>query len=129
MTPHKSWLRNYIPYKVPIRLADNTVIYSEGMGSVLFQPLINGQLIRNVEFTRVLHVPGLQSNLFSVLYLTRHKGFCVHIYSDTMKFEWDKTVWFNASINNHNVAYLNGSTIGLNESAHLVSTLPLDLSL
>jgi hypothetical protein len=129
MTPHKSWLRNYVPYKVPIRLADNTVIYSEGMGSVLFQPLINGQLVRNVEFTRVLHVPGLQSNLFSVLYLTRHKGFCVHIYSDTMKFEQDKTVWFNASINNHNVAYLNGSTIGLNESAHLVSTLPLDLSL
>jgi hypothetical protein len=72
MTPHKSWLPNYILYKVPIRLADNTVIYSEDMESVLFQLLINGQLVRNVEFTRVLHVPGLQSNLFSVLYLTRH---------------------------------------------------------
>jgi hypothetical protein len=46
-----------------------------------------------------------------------------------MKFEQNTTVWFTASINNDNVAFLNGSTIGLNESVHLVSTLPLDLSL
>ena len=129
MTPHRLWIRNYVPYKVPIRLADNSVIYSEGMGSVLFQPLINGQLVRNVEFTRVLHVPGLQSNLLSVLYLTKHKGFSVHISSDTMKFERNTTVWFTASINNDNVAFLNGSTINLNKSVHLVSMLPLDLSL
>ena len=32
MTPHKTWIRNYTPYKVPIRLADNCVIYSEGGG-------------------------------------------------------------------------------------------------
>jgi hypothetical protein len=125
MTPHRSWIQNYVPYKVPIWLADNTVIYSEGMGSVLFQPLINGQLVRNVEFTTVLHVPGLQSNLLSVLYLTKHKGFSVHISSDTMKFEQNTTVWFTASINNDNVAFLNDSTIGLNESVHLVSMLPV----
>ena len=37
---------------MPIQLADSRVIYSEGVGSVLFRPLINGQLARDVEFAR-----------------------------------------------------------------------------
>ena len=70
MTPHYNWLRNYVPCKVPIRLADNTVVYSEGVGTVLFKPIVNGKPGREVEFTKVLHVPALRNNLFSVLYLT-----------------------------------------------------------
>ncbi len=129
MTPHKIWIRNYTPYRVPIRLADSRVIYSEGVGSVLFRPLINGKLSRDVEFSRVLHVPALRNNLLAVLYLTRHKSFDVHISSDKMNFERNGTLLFTASINESNVGYLNGSTVDINESVHLASTLPLDLSL
>jgi hypothetical protein len=129
MTPHKSWIRNYAPYKVPIRLADSRVIYSEGVGSVLFRPLINGQLSRDVEFSRVLHVPALRNNLLAVLYLTKHKNFHVHISSDHIDFERNENVLFTASINEDNIGYLNGHTIDIEENVHLVSTLPLDLSL
>jgi hypothetical protein len=129
MTPHKSWLRNYTPYKVPIKLADSRVIYSEGVGSVLFRPLINGQLARDVEITRVLHVPALRNNLLAVLYLTKHKGFSVHITGDHIEFARNGSVLFTATINENNVGYLNGHTIDGNEYVHFASTLPLDLSL
>jgi len=41
MTPHWHWLKNYSPFHVPIRLADDTVVYSEGVGSVVFKPVID----------------------------------------------------------------------------------------
>ena len=56
MTPHKNWIRNYRPYRVPVKLADHRIIYSEGVGSILFRPVKNGKQYRDVEFTRVLHV-------------------------------------------------------------------------
>jgi hypothetical protein len=43
MTPHKMWIRNYQPYRVPVRLADHSIIHSEGVGTVCFRPLIDGQ--------------------------------------------------------------------------------------
>ncbi|KAF9470394.1 hypothetical protein BDN70DRAFT_763338, partial [Pholiota conissans] len=61
MTPHLNWIRNYQPYRVPIRLADSRIIYSEGMGTVKFRPIIDGKTIRDVEFTRVLYVPALRN--------------------------------------------------------------------
>lgn len=125
MTPHKSWIRNYTPYRVPIRLADNTVVYSEGVGSVVFSPIINGQEARDVEFARVLHVPALRNNLLSVLYLTKHKGFDVHIHKDTMEFILNSTVLFTASVTKNSVGYLNGHTVGnSSESVHVLSVLP-----
>ncbi|KIM66588.1 hypothetical protein SCLCIDRAFT_21727 [Scleroderma citrinum Foug A] len=36
MTPHRHWMRNYTPKCVPVKLADNKVIYSAGVGSVVF---------------------------------------------------------------------------------------------
>ena len=68
MTPHRSWVRNYTPLRVPIRLADDTIVYSEGVGSVVFKPVLGGKDARAVKFSRVLHVPLLQNNLLSVLY-------------------------------------------------------------
>ena len=67
MTPHKSWIRNHKPYRVLVCMADNSVIYSEGVGSVHFRPLIDGKQVRDIEFTRVLHVPQLHNNLLAVL--------------------------------------------------------------
>ncbi|KAJ3910869.1 hypothetical protein F5877DRAFT_86864, partial [Lentinula edodes] len=133
MTPHRNWIRNYTPHRVPIRLADHTVVYSEGIGEVLFTPIVDGKEVRQVLFSRVLHVPSLNNNLLSVLYLTKHKGFTVQILRDTMEFTLNDSVLFTASVNNKSVGYLNGHTISIgteDESAHIGgTTLPLNLEL
>ena len=62
------------------------MVYSEGVGSVRFNPVVNGLEMAPLEFTNVLYVPALCSNLFSVLYLTMHRHFTVSIESDTTHF-------------------------------------------
>ncbi|KAF8224408.1 hypothetical protein L208DRAFT_1060296, partial [Tricholoma matsutake] len=57
MTPHKHWIRNYKPLHIPIKLADHTIIYSAGVGSILFKPFINRVESQSILFSRVLHVP------------------------------------------------------------------------
>lgn len=42
MTPHRHWLRNMVPHRVPIRVATNEVVYSEGLGEALFIPVVDG---------------------------------------------------------------------------------------
>ena len=86
MTPCHQWLHNYTPYRVPIRLADNTIIYSVGKGSVFFEPVIRGREAKAVEFTEVLHVPQLRNNLLAVLYLTRRCGYYTTINGTHMSF-------------------------------------------
>ena len=130
MTPHKHWLRDYKPLHIPIKLADNTIIYSAGVGSILFRPLINGQETQSLLFSRVLHVPQLKSNLLSVLFLTKFRGYKVHIDSHHLKFSQYGRLLFTASITSLNAAFLDGTTVpACLESACLSSTLPLDLSL
>ena len=64
MTPHWHWLCDYTPYKTPIRLTNNTIIYSAGVGMLLFAAeLKEGCGVRRVLFYSVLHVPELGSNL------------------------------------------------------------------
>ena len=127
MTPHKHWLRNYAPLRVAVRLANDDVVYSEGVGSVVFAP--EGK--RELEFSRVLHVPELGSNLFSVLYLARHRGFTIHIYSDRMDFDREGHTLFCAKIDASNTAFLAGEVVSALESAQLSasSTLPMDEAL
>jgi len=129
MTPRQNWICNYTPYRVPIRPADHRVIYSEGVGTVSFRPIVRGKLYRDVEFTRVLHVPALRNNLLAVLYLTKNKGIDVHILHDTMKFSKQNTLLFTATIDDDNIGYLDGSTVDIMENVHLASTLPFELSL
>ena len=74
MTCHRHWIRNLRPYRVQIRLADGSVVYSEGVGSVRFNPVVNGQEMAPLEFSNVLYVPALCSNLLSVLYLTLNRS-------------------------------------------------------
>jgi hypothetical protein len=131
MTPHKIWIRNYKPYRVPVRLADHSLIYSKGAGTVQFRPLINGQEARDIEFTRVLHVSALHNNLLSVTYLSKYKGIDVHISKSKLSFfNWNQNFLFTATIDNSDTGYLDGHTVVDNtKSVCLVSTLPLDLSL
>jgi len=128
MTPHRHWFKSYTHFRTPVRLANNTIIFSAGVGSVVFEPVVDGKQVRAVEFSHVLHVPDLRSNLLSCLYLTCNKGFTIFISSHTMAFRQDKLTLFTASIDSSNSAVLNGSTVA-SETAFSVSTLPADLSL
>ncbi|EKM73241.1 hypothetical protein AGABI1DRAFT_135261 [Agaricus bisporus var. burnettii JB137-S8] len=115
-------------HRIPIRLADNSTVYSAGVGSVVFQPVVNGKETRAVEFTRVLHVPDLRSNLLSCLYLARHKGFNITISAQSIDFKYQGISLFTATIHSNNSAELDGSTL-TSEAAFSVSTLPVDISL
>ena len=60
MTPNRHWLRDYEPLRTPIRLANNTIVYSAGVGKLLFAPESGvGSHRQQVLFSRVLHVPEL----------------------------------------------------------------------
>src|SRR6185369_11496457 len=101
MTPHRDWIRNYTPYRVPIQLADSRIIYSESYGIVVFRPIINGKQSRDIELSRVLHVHLLQSNLLAVLYLTQHKEFEVLISKKSMKFMQRSKLLFTATVDDN----------------------------
>ena len=62
------------------------MLYSEGVGSVRFTPVVNGREMVLLEFSNVLYVPALCSNLFSVLDLTLRRSFTVRIETNTMDF-------------------------------------------
>src|SRR5271168_769374 len=109
---------------MPIRLANNLIVYSAGIGSVVFVPTIRGRTLRAAELSRVLHVPDLRTNLLSILYLTRQKQFTVSINSTEMKFVCNGTLRFTAQINENNAAFLDGAT-----DANFISTLPVDIAL
>jgi hypothetical protein len=104
----------------------NSIIYSSGVGTVVFNPVVGGKASQPVEFSRVLHVPLLQNNLLACLFLTKHK---IQIDSDQMDFTLHGIVRFCALIGCDNQALLSGSTELLSESTNWVSTLPLTPSL
>ena len=131
MTPHRHWIRNFIPHRMEIKLADGSSIFSQGRGTVVFEPIHNGETLQQVEFSNVLYVPDLRNNLLSVLYLSLYKGFSINIEGDLMDFRRDDKTFFVATINSSTTAYLQGNTIPIPESANLSSstTLPMDLEL
>ena len=96
---------------------------------MLFRPTINEQTCRDVELTRMLHVPALQNNLLAVLHLTEQKQFRVHIKKGLMEFRHFGQLLFVASVNSHNTGYLNGEVLPAVEYVKLVTTLPVDLTL
>lgn len=86
MTPHRHWLRDYEPYRVPIRLANNEVVWSVGKGKVLFEPVQpGGQTLQPVLFSRVLYVPNLHTSLFAVLRVAIDHSFVVTIEKNRME--------------------------------------------
>ena len=130
MTPHRHWLCNYTPKRVAIKLADNAVVYSAGVGTVVFNPVIAGKSGQAVEFSNVLHVPELRNNNLAVLYLTRHSSFVVHINAIHVTFSCGSgPPLFVISMNSHNTAFLDGTTEPVTQYAHPTTTIPLDLAL
>lgn len=122
-------------YRVPVYLADKTVVYSEGMGDWHFKPTSESAstMPRDVVLSRALHVPALQNNLLSVLHLTKCHEYSVAIDSTQMRFHRRGSCLFTASIEaNASLARLNGSIHPTNEFACLTSsinTLSHDLEL
>jgi len=110
------------PLHIPIRLADNSIAYSSGVGTVVFNPIMmHGKPWQPVEFTRVLHVPLLQNNLLSCLCLARHKHIIIHIDSEQMDFSLNGKSLFSAPIRSDNCAVPSGSSEPLSESANWAS--------
>ena len=120
MTPHRHWFQSYEPYRMPIRLANNQIVYSAGRGTVLFSPVIEGRPGGNVLLMNVLHVPDLQNNLIAVLNLTTKHSFTVLIVNKTLLFKQSNQVVFTATVQN-GVGYLDGKTIQSGEVAFAAS--------
>ena len=130
MTPHKHWFCSYSPHVIPIRLANNLIIYSAGVGSVEFQPLVEGIPEHPVVFHNVLHVPDLASNLLSLFLLTREKRYLITIEYNKVKFLQSNELHFTATVNDRNIGYLDGHVIvPTAQSANATSTCPMDLTL
>ena len=129
MTPHKHWICNYQLFRTPIRLANDLIVYSAGIGLVVFVPTLRGRKTRAVEFNQVLHVPELKANLLSILYLTHQKQFTVHINLHEMRLMHNGTLLFTAQINENSTAFLDGTTEVNIEAANSIFTIPLNISL
>jgi hypothetical protein len=131
MTSHKEWISEYIPLRVPIRLGDNSVVFSEGVGKVWFEPLLYGRLAPLVFFSRVLHVPRLKSNLLSVTYLSSQQKVKVSFIETRILFDKD-TLLFMGTINANRVGMLIGRTLPAMDvpaSALSATFYPLDIEL
>jgi len=46
----RHWLQNYAPKHVTINLADNNIVYSTGVGTVVFSVVINRKTVRPVVY-------------------------------------------------------------------------------
>jgi transposase InsO family protein len=132
MTPNRHLFSSYRPFSTPVRLADGNIVYSAGVGTIVFVPRLERGSAAEIEFTRVLHVPELSCNLFSVLHLVRWKGFTVIAQDDSIAFKRNERILFTAYISESNVATLQGVTRRAESSSRafaLKTTLQLDLAL
>ncbi|KZT25618.1 hypothetical protein NEOLEDRAFT_1203053, partial [Neolentinus lepideus HHB14362 ss-1] len=59
MMPHRHWFASYSPHIIPVHLANDTIIYTAGMGSVMFEPVLGESKAPVVVLHDVLHVPQL----------------------------------------------------------------------
>jgi hypothetical protein len=114
MSPRRSWFTKLEPLAIPIRVANNHVVYSEGVGSVVLEPA--NKSLRPVLLCRVLYVPALQNNLLSVLHLVANHRFCIEIEGKEMVFLQSGERRFTAAIRD-NTAWLNASTPPAPEAA------------
>ncbi|KAG8909153.1 hypothetical protein FRC01_007101, partial [Tulasnella sp. 417] len=117
MTPHKEWIRNMEPCHIPIHLANNQVVYATGKGKVVFTPSKN---LQSVMFSKVLYVPSLQNNLFSIVSAVLDAKLRVEIEGRDLVFKRGDNVILTGTINGK-VAMLDGITLGRTEKAFVVS--------
>jgi hypothetical protein len=114
MSTQRHWFKTLKPHVVPIRVANDAIVYSEGIGSIVMEPTDDslGLLL----LTSVLYVPALQNNLLSVLHLVSNHRFRVEIEGTGMHFLRDGQLMFTATIRD-NTAWLDVRTPRAPESA------------
>ena len=122
MTPHREWIRDFSPCRIPVRVATNHVVYAVGQGDVLFQPTLNGSPAQQVLFSRVLYVPALSDNLFAVFPVIRERNVHVEIGPEDITFSRDGQAIFKAEYEG-NAAFLVGETIPLDEESALSASI------
>ena len=76
----------------------------------MFSPLIDGKPAKSVEFSRILYVPDLENNLFSVLSAVRRSKLKILIEGKRISFLKDNVPLFNGSIH-RNIGTLDGTTL------------------
>jgi hypothetical protein len=96
MSPRRSWFTKLEPLAIPIRVANNHVVYSEGVGLVVLEPA--DESLCPVLLSRVLYVPALQNNLLSVLHLVANHRFRIEIEGKEMVFMQNGEHRFTAAI-------------------------------
>jgi hypothetical protein len=114
MSTQRHWFKTLKPHVVPIRVANDAIVYSEGIGSIVMEPTDDslGLLL----LSSVLYVPALQNNLLSVLHLVSNHRFHVEIEGTGMLFLRDGQPMFTATICD-NTAWLDVRTPRAPESA------------
>jgi hypothetical protein len=114
MSPRRSWFTKLKPLAIPIRVANDQVVYSEGVGLVILEQA--DKSLRPVLLSRVLYVPALQNNLLSVLHLIANHRFRIEIEGKEMVFLQNGEHRFSAAIRD-NTAWINASTPPAPEAA------------
>ena len=128
ITSYYYQFKSYSPCRRVVQLADNFIIYLARVRSVIFEPVVKEKQTQEVEFSQVLHVPDLKSNLLSYLYFTYNKKFEIYISLYTMLFKLEESTLFIASIYYTNSVILNG-TIITSEIVFSISTISSDILL
>jgi hypothetical protein len=120
MSTQRQWFKTFEPHVMPIRVANNAIVYSEGIGSIVMEPL--DKSLDPVCLSCVLYVPALQNNLFAVLHLVTSHHFRVEIEGTEMVFLrngariltatiCDKTAWLNVHTPNAPESALRGEDV------------------
>jgi hypothetical protein len=103
MSTQRRWFKTLKPHVVPICVANDAIVYSKGIGSIVMEPTNN--LLGLLLLTSFLYVPALQNNLLLVLHLVSNHCFCVEIEGTGMLFLRNGQPMFTATIRN-NTAWL-----------------------
>jgi hypothetical protein len=120
MSTQRQWFKTFEPQVVPIRIANNAMVYSKGIGSIVMEPL--NKSMDPVCLSHVLYVPALQNNLFAVLHLVTSHRFRVEIEGTEMLFLRDgaciltvmicgKTAWLDVRTPNAPESALRGEDV------------------
>jgi hypothetical protein len=107
LSPRHSWFTKLEPLAIPIRVTNNNIMYSEGVGLVVVE--LADKSLCPVLLSHVLYVPALQNNLLSVLHLVAHHHFRIDIKGKEMVFLQNGERCFTAASRN-NTAWLNTFT-------------------
>jgi hypothetical protein len=114
MSTQHHWFKTFKLHVVTIRVANNAVVYSKGIGSIVMKP--TNESLPLLLLSCVLYILLLQNNLLSVLHLVSASWFCVKIEGALMDFLHNGKRMFTATIC-ENTAWLNVRTLQAPESA------------